>query len=178
MKHNLKLEVNILFGLPCSIWGSQSYECCHLLGHSAVLSVCELKFPRNVPPPSSGPKISQARNQRVSGAFRNVGSHTNYMALCFRRCKYSFISGGRKLDRNRKRDMCWIITAYTVSTLWGREYYVCGICVYCEGRGECSAGRRGTWWICPHVNTLAESTPQVHKKEATRHTAQHAAGQE
>jgi hypothetical protein len=42
-------------------------KCCHLLGHSAVQSVREQTFRRNVPSPSSWSKFSRDRNQSVTG---------------------------------------------------------------------------------------------------------------
>jgi hypothetical protein len=51
--------------LMCRIWGSRngSYESCHLLGYSAVWSIYEPTFRRNISPLSSGLKIRRARNQ-------------------------------------------------------------------------------------------------------------------
>jgi hypothetical protein len=51
------------------IYGSHSgsYERCHLLGYSAVQSVYEPTFLRNVSLPSSGSKISRGRNQSAAG---------------------------------------------------------------------------------------------------------------
>jgi hypothetical protein len=44
----------------------EKYIRCHLLGRSAMWSVNEPAFRWNVSPPSSGSKISRARNQRAS----------------------------------------------------------------------------------------------------------------
>jgi hypothetical protein len=49
-------------------------EICHYLGYSAVLYVYEPKFRRNISPPSSGYKISRARNKREQLA--------NQMKIC------------------------------------------------------------------------------------------------
>jgi hypothetical protein len=50
-----KLCKNVYGGM---FWGSLSgsYEFCHLLGYSAVQSICEPTFRRNISPPTSGSK--------------------------------------------------------------------------------------------------------------------------
>jgi hypothetical protein len=93
----------------CRIWGSHSgnYECCHLLGYSTMKFVCELTFRWDISPPSSGSKISRARNQCVAGSscwflawlifpedggdtfHQNVSSHTDYTVLYPRRWQQS-----------------------------------------------------------------------------------------
>jgi hypothetical protein len=98
---------------------SGSYESCNLLGHSAVYSVYEPTFRRNVSLQSSGSKISRARNQRASTAMYPKRRHLLYtisllpvlLLLCCIHCR-----GSMRLGPQAEHMLTSTVTEPTVTT--------------------------------------------------------------
>jgi hypothetical protein len=131
----------------CIIWSSHScsYESCKLLRYSVVKSVYESTIRRNVSPLSSRPKISQASNQWMyrqnsDTLFRNVGSHTDCIALHPSRRTFKMPKVGVIAERDfpTSRQTLQLPTSRLVASGSGKSAFIAGNCTVCwRSRRNC-----------------------------------------